>query len=111
MEALAWTRQVMARLGLALNTDKTSIRKAREKQFDFLGYTFGPHRFRKRRPLVSGCESVPEEFCPSKAEGEGHPELRQCWCLAGGTGSTERLAAGLVELLQLRDSAVGVSGV
>jgi len=46
-EALAWTRQVMTRLGLALNEAKTSIRKAREEHFDFLGYTFGPHRFRK----------------------------------------------------------------
>jgi RNA-directed DNA polymerase len=46
-EALAWTRQVMTRLGLALNEAKTSIRKAREERFDFLGYTFGPHRYRK----------------------------------------------------------------
>jgi RNA-directed DNA polymerase len=46
-EALAWTRQVMSRLGLALNEAKTCIRRAREEQFDFLGYTFGPHRFRK----------------------------------------------------------------
>jgi RNA-directed DNA polymerase len=46
-EALAWTRQVMARLGLALNEAKTSIRDARRKPFDFLGYTFGPHRYRK----------------------------------------------------------------
>lgn len=46
-KALAWTRQVMTRLGLALNEAKTSIRRAREEQFDFLGYTFGPHRFRK----------------------------------------------------------------
>lgn len=33
--------------GLALNEAKTSIRRAREERFDFLGYTFGPHRFRK----------------------------------------------------------------
>jgi len=46
-EALAWTRQVMTRLGLALNEAKTSIRRAREERFDFLGYTFGPHRYRK----------------------------------------------------------------
>jgi RNA-directed DNA polymerase len=45
-EALAWTRQVMARLGLALNEAKTSVRDARRERFDFLGYTFGPHRFR-----------------------------------------------------------------
>jgi RNA-directed DNA polymerase len=42
-EALAWTRQAVTRLGLALNEAKTSIRKAREERVDFLGYTFGPH--------------------------------------------------------------------
>jgi len=46
-EALAWTRAVMMRLGLALNEDKTSLRDARQERFDFLGYTFGPHRFWK----------------------------------------------------------------
>ena len=46
-EALAWTRQVMTRLGLALNEAKTSIRDARQGRFDFLGYAFGPHRYRK----------------------------------------------------------------
>jgi RNA-directed DNA polymerase len=37
----------MARLGLALNEAKTSVRDARRERFDFLGYTFGPHRYRK----------------------------------------------------------------
>ncbi len=46
-EALAWTRDVMTRLGLALNEAKTSVRNARQERFDFLGYAFGPHRFRK----------------------------------------------------------------
>ena len=46
-EALAWTRQAMARLGLALNEAKTAIRNARQESFDFLGYAFGPHRYRK----------------------------------------------------------------
>jgi RNA-directed DNA polymerase len=46
-EALAWTRQVMTRLGLALNEAKTAVRDARREPFDFLGYTFGPHRYRK----------------------------------------------------------------
>jgi RNA-directed DNA polymerase len=41
-EALAWTRLVMAKLGLRLNDTKTCIRKARHEHFDFLGYTFGP---------------------------------------------------------------------
>jgi RNA-directed DNA polymerase len=46
-EALNWTRGVMTRLGLTLNEAKTSIKQARREQFDFLGYSFGPHRFRK----------------------------------------------------------------
>ncbi len=40
--ALAWTRRVMSAIGLSLNETKTSIRKARQEHFDFLGYTFGP---------------------------------------------------------------------
>jgi RNA-directed DNA polymerase len=46
-EALAWTRRVMARLGLTVNEAKTAVRDARREPFDFLGYSFGPHRYRK----------------------------------------------------------------
>jgi RNA-directed DNA polymerase len=46
-EALNWTRNVMTRIGLTLNEVKTSIKRARSERFDFLGYTFGPHRLRK----------------------------------------------------------------
>ncbi len=46
-EALEWTRGVVTRLGLTLNEAKTSIREARKESFNFLGYSFGPHRFRK----------------------------------------------------------------
>ena len=46
-EALAWTRDVMTRLGLTLNEAKTSVRDAQQERFDFLGYTFGPHIWRK----------------------------------------------------------------
>ena len=46
-EALAWTKVVMAKLGLTLNEAKTSVRNARQEHFDFLGYTFGPQHFRK----------------------------------------------------------------
>ena len=47
VEALAWTRLVMARLGLTINEAKTSVKDARTEGFDFLGYTFGP-KFRER---------------------------------------------------------------
>jgi RNA-directed DNA polymerase len=44
---LEWTREVITKLGLTLNETKTCIRQARKESFNFLGYTFGPHRFRK----------------------------------------------------------------
>jgi RNA-directed DNA polymerase len=54
-EALNWTRNVMTRIGLTLNEAKTSIKQARRERFDFLGYTFGPHRFRKNGYLYIGA--------------------------------------------------------
>ena len=45
-EARDWTRSVMTRLGLTLNEAKTSIKAARKESFHFLGYTFGPHRYK-----------------------------------------------------------------
>ena len=41
-EALRWTQQVTERLQVTLHAKKTSIKDARQEQFDFLGYTFGP---------------------------------------------------------------------
>ena len=43
-EALQFTARTMERIGLTLNQEKTKLVKA---NFDFLGYTFGPHRFKK----------------------------------------------------------------
>lgn len=47
VEALNWTRQVVTRMGVTLNEAKTSIKEARQESFNFLGYTFGPHRYKK----------------------------------------------------------------
>src|SRR5260370_35203015 len=44
----------MQRIGLTLNEAKTSIKQARTERFDFLGYTFGPHRFRKTGRVYIG---------------------------------------------------------
>jgi RNA-directed DNA polymerase len=44
-EALAWTKAVMTKLGLTINEAKTSLKNARQERFDFLGYSFGAHRF------------------------------------------------------------------
>jgi RNA-directed DNA polymerase len=53
--ALNWTRSVMTRIGLTLNEAKTSIKRGRTERFDFLGYTFGPHRFRKDGQVYLGA--------------------------------------------------------
>lgn len=46
-EALEWTRQAMEKLGLEVNEAKTSVRDAREERFDFLGYSFGLHYYKR----------------------------------------------------------------
>src|ERR1700760_984211 len=46
-EALEWTDRTMTRLGLSLNRTKTRLCEARTERFDFLGYSFGLHRFRQ----------------------------------------------------------------
>ena len=45
--ALECTERVMTRIGLTLNPAKTRLVQAKMERFDFLGYTFGPHRYRK----------------------------------------------------------------
>jgi len=45
----------MTRIGLTLNEAKTSIKRGRTERFDFLGYTFGPHRLRKNGHMYLGA--------------------------------------------------------
>ena len=45
--ALQWTREVIGKLGLELNEEKTRICHSRNESFDFLGYTFGPMTYKK----------------------------------------------------------------
>jgi RNA-directed DNA polymerase len=54
-EALTWMRDAMAKLGLALNEAKTSLKDARKERFDFLGYSFGPHWFKKNGKWYLGA--------------------------------------------------------
>ena len=54
-EALTWTQAVMTKLGLTLNEAKTSLRDARQERFDFLGYSFGPHWFKKNGKWYLGA--------------------------------------------------------
>jgi RNA-directed DNA polymerase len=54
-EALTWTRGVMTKLGLSINEAKTSVRDARKERFNFLGYAFGPHCFKKNGRWYTGA--------------------------------------------------------
>ena len=63
-EALAWTRGVMAKLGLTINEAKTSVKNARVERFDFLGYSFGPHWSPKQKRWKNG--RVYQGASPSK---------------------------------------------
>lgn len=57
-EALAWTKQVMTKLKLEINETKTSVRNARQEQFDFLGYSFGLHHVRRTgKPYLGASAS------------------------------------------------------
>ena len=70
-EALAWTRQVMGRLGLTLNEAKTSVREARQESFDFLGYSFGPPWFRKDGHWYLGASPSKRSVARLKAKVRG----------------------------------------
>jgi hypothetical protein len=108
-EALDWTRKVMTRLGLTLNEAKTKLRDARRESFDFLGYTFGPQHYRKDGHWYLGASPVEEERGATAAEGERRVDPQQYGDLAGSARPTEQHSARLVELLQLRHPAAGVS--
>jgi RNA-directed DNA polymerase len=46
-EVLAQTRRWLTQMGLTLNEQKTRVCDGRREPFTFLGYTFGPMRYRK----------------------------------------------------------------
>ena len=110
-EAMAWTKEVMGKLGLTLNEAKTSVRNARKERFNFLGYTFGPHRHWKTGRQYLGAS--PSKKSVATAQGENLP----CCLIAAtrrhgrGARTAEQHAAGLVRLLQLWRALVGVRAI
>jgi RNA-directed DNA polymerase len=64
----------MTRLGLTLNEAKTSLRNAQEECFDFLGYLFGPHRYK-----ANGQQYL--SASPSRKSMQGLKRRSPiCWC-------------------------------
>jgi RNA-directed DNA polymerase len=79
-EALAWTKAVMRRLGLTINEAKTSLKNARQERFDFLGYSFGPHRFKANgkwylsaRPSKKGVQRLKTKVSKLLVSGNNDP--------------------------------------
>lgn len=91
--ALAWTKATMARLGLAVNEAKTSVRQARHERFDFLGYTFGPHRYRKDGHWYLGAS-------PSKKSVARLKEKVGALLVPGNTGTWPEVRDRLNSLLR-----------
>lgn len=92
-EALTWTRWAMERVGLSLNPAKTSIRDARRESFDFLGYTFGPERYRKDGHWYLGAK--PSKKSVQRLKGKIRRILRP-----GNKGSRHEVVARVNRLLR-----------
>jgi len=92
-EALNWTRQVVARMGVTLNEAKTSIKQARQESFNFLGYTFGPHRYKKDGHWYLGASPSKKAVARIKAKvGE--------LLVPGNTGTWEEVQRRLNQILR-----------
>jgi RNA-directed DNA polymerase len=74
------------KLGLTLNEAKTSIQNARQESFDFLGYRFGPHRYRKDGHWYLGAS-------PSKKSVQRLKEKVGKILVPGNQGKRQPLAA------------------
>ncbi len=108
-EALAWTRHVMTRLGLSLNEAKTSVRDGRKESFDFLGYSFGPHRYRKDGHWYLGASPSKTSVARLKPKVRGQLAARQPSTLARGARPAEQRTARLVAILRIWDAHAGLS--
>jgi RNA-directed DNA polymerase len=93
-DALAWTRRVMAAIGLSLNETKTCTRNGREEHFDFLGYTFGPEHYIKNgrrylaaKPSKKALKRLKEKVRELLGRGNTDPLPRVVW-------ATNRLLTG-----------------
>jgi RNA-directed DNA polymerase len=92
-EALNWTRQVVTRMGVTLNEAKTSIKQARQESFNFLGYTFGPHRYKKDGHWYLGAS-------PSKKAVARIKEKVGQLLVPGNTGTWEEARNRLNQILR-----------
>ena len=77
-EALDWTRSAITRLGLTLNEAKTKLKDARRERFEFLGYSFGPHRHWRDGKLYLGASPSPKSVARLKQNVRDHLKASHC---------------------------------
>src|SRR4030088_3691380 len=68
-QALQRLREIMGKLKLTVNEDKTRICRVPEGEFDFLGYSFG-RMYSARTGQAPGIPAIEEEY---QAHGGKHP--------------------------------------
>ena len=107
-EALVWTKAVMTRLGLMLNEAKTSLKDARRERFDFLGYSFGPHRYKANGAWYLSASPVQEEYAPTQDERCQAAGARQHRSVAAIARHAEQVTARLVELFLSWDAPISI---
>jgi group II intron reverse transcriptase/maturase len=109
-KALACMREIMGRLKLTVNEEKTRICKVPEGKFDFLGYTFG----RLYSPKTGGPlgHAAIEEEHPAHSRKDPCADRPKDGVARdhGGGGQVEPSAARLGELLPCRDHQRCVPG-
>ncbi|HEX7480396.1 MAG TPA: group II intron reverse transcriptase/maturase [Polyangiales bacterium] len=74
--ALAATRELMSRLGLQVNDNKTRLVRLPEEQFDFLGYTVGRFYSKDGKPYLG---TAPSKKALGKAMRRIHDETSRRW--------------------------------
>jgi RNA-directed DNA polymerase len=77
-EALDWTRNAITRLGLTLNEVKTKLKDARRERFEFLGYSFGPHRHWRDGELYLGTSPSPKSVARLKQKVRDRLKTSHC---------------------------------
>jgi RNA-directed DNA polymerase len=77
-EALNWTRDAITRLGLTLNEAKTKLKDARRERFEFLGYSFGPHRHWRDGEPYLGASPSPKSVARLKQRVRDHLKASHC---------------------------------
>ena len=81
----------MTKLGLTLNETKTSLKDARTERFNFLGYAFGPHCYKRNGNRYLGASPSKKSVKRVKTKISNVLGARQREAMAGSARPAEQL--------------------